>query len=201
MDNSAGESERLRSSHHCTYYANQGVARGCHNHRRRGQWQARSGHRGTAVRPCARRILYTSHMGASTTSPFAPMIDHAATEAAQRESGVAFTSLRNRFYMDPAPLCSSVPPRRARWPPYRTGRDIGHRSASRATTGRRAGLRRDQLSVRGRCCRRRRQAARLASGARPSARSSPAGASGVAAPSPVPSLCRPWVPRWWSWWS
>jgi len=49
-----------------------------------------------------RRILYTSHMGSSPTSPFAPMIDHAATEAALRESGVAFTSLRNGFYMDSA---------------------------------------------------------------------------------------------------
>lgn len=50
----------------------------------------------------AHRILYTSHMGASPTSPFAPMVDHAATEAALRESGVAFTSLRNGFYMDSA---------------------------------------------------------------------------------------------------
>jgi len=49
-----------------------------------------------------RRILYTSHIGASPTSPFAPMIDHAATEAALRDSGVAFTSLRNGFYMDSA---------------------------------------------------------------------------------------------------
>ncbi len=50
----------------------------------------------------ARRILYTSHMGSSPTSPFAPMIDHAATEAALRESGVAYTSLRNGFYVDSA---------------------------------------------------------------------------------------------------
>jgi NAD(P)H dehydrogenase (quinone) len=46
----------------------------------------------------ARRILYTSHMGSSPTSSFRPMVDHAATEAALRDSGVAFTSLRNGFY-------------------------------------------------------------------------------------------------------
>ena len=45
-----------------------------------------------------RRILYTSHMGASPTSHFAPMVDHAATEVALRESGVAYTALRNGFY-------------------------------------------------------------------------------------------------------
>lgn len=46
----------------------------------------------------ARRILYTSHMGANPSSLFAPMLDHAATEAALGESGVAYTSLRNGFY-------------------------------------------------------------------------------------------------------
>lgn len=46
----------------------------------------------------ARRILYTSHMGSNPSSPFPPMADHAATEAALRESGVAFTALRNGFY-------------------------------------------------------------------------------------------------------
>jgi uncharacterized protein YbjT (DUF2867 family) len=46
----------------------------------------------------ARRILYTSHVGANPSSPFLPMPDHAATEAALRESGVAYTSLRNGFY-------------------------------------------------------------------------------------------------------
>ena len=45
-----------------------------------------------------RRILYTSHMGSSPTSPFPPMVDHAATEEALRDSGVAFTALRNGFY-------------------------------------------------------------------------------------------------------
>jgi NAD(P)H dehydrogenase (quinone) len=47
----------------------------------------------------ARRILYTSHMGSSRASLFAPMVDHAATEAALQDSGVAFTSLRNGFYV------------------------------------------------------------------------------------------------------
>jgi len=46
----------------------------------------------------ARRILYTSHMGANPASPFPPMPDHAATEEMLRTSGVAFTSLRNGFY-------------------------------------------------------------------------------------------------------
>jgi NAD(P)H dehydrogenase (quinone) len=44
------------------------------------------------------RVVYTSHLGASPSSLFAPMVDHAATEVALRESGVAFTSLRNGFY-------------------------------------------------------------------------------------------------------
>jgi uncharacterized protein YbjT (DUF2867 family) len=46
----------------------------------------------------ARRVLYTSHMGANPASPFAPMPDHAATEAELRDSGVAYTALRNGFY-------------------------------------------------------------------------------------------------------
>jgi len=46
----------------------------------------------------ASRILYTSHMGSSPSSHFAPMIDHAATEEALQASGVAYTSLRNGFY-------------------------------------------------------------------------------------------------------
>ena len=44
------------------------------------------------------RIVYTSHMAASTTSAFPPMLDHAATEAMLEQSGVAWTSLRNGFY-------------------------------------------------------------------------------------------------------
>ncbi|GAC1685905.1 MAG: NAD(P)H-binding protein [Ktedonobacteraceae bacterium] len=48
----------------------------------------------------ARRILYTSHMASSPTSLFPPMVDHAATEAALRDAGVRFTSLRNGFYAE-----------------------------------------------------------------------------------------------------
>ena len=46
----------------------------------------------------ARRILYTSHMAASPSSAFSPMLDHAATEEVLAASGVAWTSLRNGFY-------------------------------------------------------------------------------------------------------
>jgi len=51
-----------------------------------------------AVTAGVERIVYTSHMAANPASPFAPMPDHAATEAALHESGVPFTSLRNGFY-------------------------------------------------------------------------------------------------------
>ena len=51
-----------------------------------------------AVAAGARRILYTSHAGASPTSLFQPGRDHAATEDALRASGVPFTALRNGFY-------------------------------------------------------------------------------------------------------
>ncbi|QFZ19527.1 SDR family oxidoreductase [Saccharothrix syringae] len=44
------------------------------------------------------RVVYTSHLGADPGSPFPPMPDHAATEAVLRNSGTAFTSLRNGFY-------------------------------------------------------------------------------------------------------
>jgi NAD(P)H dehydrogenase (quinone) len=50
----------------------------------------------------ARRILYTSHMGARAGSPFAAAPDHAATEALLHGSGVPFTALRNGFYADTA---------------------------------------------------------------------------------------------------
>lgn len=50
----------------------------------------------------ARRVVYTSHMGASADSRFAPMVTHAAAEEALRASGVAFTALRNGFYADSA---------------------------------------------------------------------------------------------------
>ncbi|MHC3469181.1 SDR family oxidoreductase [Streptomyces sp. 7R007] len=51
-----------------------------------------------AVNAGARRILYTSQMGAAPASRFQACRDHAATEEALRSSGVPFTSLRNGFY-------------------------------------------------------------------------------------------------------
>ncbi|MFR9773001.1 NAD(P)H-binding protein [Nocardia sp. SC052] len=51
-----------------------------------------------AVAAGARRILYTSQMGASASSHFQACRDHAATEDALRACGVPFTSLRNGFY-------------------------------------------------------------------------------------------------------
>jgi NAD(P)H dehydrogenase (quinone) len=46
----------------------------------------------------ARRIVYTSHMAASSASAFAAARDHAATEDMLRTSSVAWTALRNGFY-------------------------------------------------------------------------------------------------------
>jgi len=46
----------------------------------------------------AGRIVYTSHMGASASSAFPPMHDHAATEEMLRQSGLAWTALRHGFY-------------------------------------------------------------------------------------------------------
>ena len=51
-----------------------------------------------AVAAGARRILYTSHMGASASSRFEACRDHAADEGALRASGVPFTALRNGFH-------------------------------------------------------------------------------------------------------
>lgn len=48
----------------------------------------------------AEHVWYTSHAGASPTSPFPPMPDHAATEGLLRDAGVRFTALRNGFYAD-----------------------------------------------------------------------------------------------------
>lgn len=53
---------------------------------------------GAAVAAGAERVVYTSHMGADPASPFPPMPDHAATEAALRECGAGWTTLRNGFY-------------------------------------------------------------------------------------------------------
>ncbi|WP_328864772.1 NmrA family NAD(P)-binding protein [Streptomyces sp. NBC_00304] len=51
-----------------------------------------------AVAAGARRILYTSHQGAGTDSPFRPARDHAATEQLLADTGTAWTALRNGFY-------------------------------------------------------------------------------------------------------
>lgn len=51
-----------------------------------------------AVAAGARRILYTSQMGADASSHFQACRDHAATEEILRACGVPFTSLRNGFY-------------------------------------------------------------------------------------------------------
>ncbi|BCJ49173.1 hypothetical protein Asp14428_06480 [Actinoplanes sp. NBRC 14428] len=45
------------------------------------------------------RILYTSHQNADPASPFKPGRDHAATERLLAGSGVAWTALRNGFYL------------------------------------------------------------------------------------------------------
>lgn len=60
-------------------------------------------HRNAIVAACAagaRRILYTSHMGARAGSPFLPADQHAGTEADLAASGVAYTSLRHGFYAE-----------------------------------------------------------------------------------------------------
>lgn len=46
----------------------------------------------------AKRLVYTSHMAASDSSAFPPMLDHAATEAMLQQSGLPWTALRNGFY-------------------------------------------------------------------------------------------------------
>ena len=46
----------------------------------------------------AQRIVFTSQMAASASSPFPPMRDYAASEAILAECGVPFTALRHGFY-------------------------------------------------------------------------------------------------------
>lgn len=46
----------------------------------------------------AKRIVYTSHMAASPSSAFPPMLAHAATEEMLANSGLKWTALRNGFY-------------------------------------------------------------------------------------------------------
>jgi NAD(P)H dehydrogenase (quinone) len=45
------------------------------------------------------RVLYASHQGAATDSPFGPGRDHALTEQLLAQSGLPWTSLRNGFYL------------------------------------------------------------------------------------------------------
>lgn len=53
-----------------------------------------------AVEAGARRILYTSALGAGFNTPYPPLAIHAATEEHLAASGVAWTALRNGFYGD-----------------------------------------------------------------------------------------------------
>ncbi|MFE9427554.1 NAD(P)H-binding protein [Kitasatospora sp. NPDC006697] len=57
---------------------------------------------GAAVAAGARRIVYTSQMGADPASHFQACRDHAATEDLLRACGVPFTALRNGFYASSA---------------------------------------------------------------------------------------------------
>jgi len=45
------------------------------------------------------RVLYTSHQGAAPASPFIPAAHHFQTEQLLADSGLAWTSLRNGFYL------------------------------------------------------------------------------------------------------
>ncbi|WP_433782780.1 NAD(P)H-binding protein [Actinomycetospora sp. CA-101289] len=57
-----------------------------------------------AVAAGAQHVLYTSHMGADPSSPFPPMITHAATEEILRGCGApATTALRHGFYAATVP--------------------------------------------------------------------------------------------------
>jgi uncharacterized protein YbjT (DUF2867 family) len=57
-----------------------------------------------AVAAGVRRVLYTSFLGAAPDSTFLLGRDHWATEEAIRESGLAFTFLRDSFYADFIPF-------------------------------------------------------------------------------------------------
>ena len=50
----------------------------------------------------ARRVLYTSHMGARPDSFFEPALNHAASEEMLAAQGGAFTALRHGFYAESA---------------------------------------------------------------------------------------------------
>jgi uncharacterized protein YbjT (DUF2867 family) len=57
-----------------------------------------------ARRAGAERVLYTSHQAAAPDSLFAPMPDHATTEAHLAAGDAPFTALRNGFYASTVPL-------------------------------------------------------------------------------------------------
>lgn len=56
-----------------------------------------------AVRAGVRRLVYLSFQGASATSPFPYSADHLLTEAHLRQSGLAYTIMRDSFYLDLLP--------------------------------------------------------------------------------------------------
>ena len=73
-----------------------------------------------AVAAGVERIVYTSFLGAAADSTFLLGRDHWATEEAIREAGVAFTFLRDSFYMDFIPYFAG--PERTFRGPAGTGR-------------------------------------------------------------------------------
>jgi NAD(P)H dehydrogenase (quinone) len=58
----------------------------------------------TVAQSSVERVVYTSFLGASPHASFTYARDHALTERAIRESGLALTALRNSMYGDYAPL-------------------------------------------------------------------------------------------------
>ncbi len=59
---------------------------------------------GAAAEAGVRHVVYTSFAGAGQEATFTLGRDHADAEAALRESGMAFTILRDSFYLDALPL-------------------------------------------------------------------------------------------------
>jgi uncharacterized protein YbjT (DUF2867 family) len=56
-----------------------------------------------AAQSGVRRLVYLSFQGASATSPFPYSADHLLSEAHLKQSGLAFTILRDSFYLDLLP--------------------------------------------------------------------------------------------------
>jgi NAD(P)H dehydrogenase (quinone) len=59
---------------------------------------------GAAAKAGVKHIVYTSFVGAGPDATFTLARDHGRTEDAIRASGMAFTILRNNFYLDVLPL-------------------------------------------------------------------------------------------------